>query len=147
MQDGNAGAKSATVTVSVAGDGYSFVFAGGGFDRDGNVEVRGPRNGVVPFQFTLVAGDGLSAVRFPADGGRAVRVGNSDACPPSTDNPQFDQKQTGPGNPGGPNTVLRFRDRMTERGDYAYALTVEVTRADGTTEQATHDPMVANRPN
>ena len=147
MHNADAGLKAATITVSAAGTGYSFVFAGGGFDREGNVEVHGPRNRAVPFQLTLAAGDGIASVGFPGDGARAVRVGLSPDCPPTHDNPQFDQRQTEPGKPGGPNTILRFRDRMTEEGDYAYALTVEVTRADGRTEQATYDPMVANRPN
>lgn len=148
MHDANGGAvRSATVTVSVGSHGYSFVFDGEGFDPEGNVEVRGPRNRAVPFEFSLVAGDGIASARFLRDAGRALKVGVSAQCPPITDNPQFDQKATGPANPGGADTVLRFRDRMTDAGDYAYALTVDVTRHDGKSEQATHDPMIANRPN
>lgn len=150
MQDENGNgpaSRSVDVTVSAGRKGYDFTFDGDGFDARGNVTVTGPRQRPVRLKFTLVPGEGVERVEFPRDAARAVRIGSTPDCPPNDDSPQFDEKVTGPAIPGGKNDVLSFRDKMTEAGDFAYALTVEVTRTGGKPEQVTHDPLVANRPN
>jgi hypothetical protein len=139
--------SKAVVEVSYANGAYGYRFRGTGFEANGDITVIGRKNHQVHFVLQAVACEGISHVEFPADGEQALRVAMDSTCPPcGAHNPQFDGKQTQAQVPNGRRDLLMFRDTMTSAGDFAYALTFEVERTDGTSDTPVCDPLVANRP-
>lgn len=134
---------SAMLMVSHDGKDFSYRYFGDVDNEHGDITVCGPKNKPATVEFTLVAGEGVSSLRFLDDPKASIKVGlEGSACPPIQSNGgEFDDEKHGKSK-----NVIRIRDKKSTIGGarYPYALHFHAELDSGGEVKTFSDPMFIN---